>query len=233
MTTFALVHGGWHGAWCWELLTPLLEQAGHGVVAMDLPCEDPTASFDTYADVVCAALDGRDDDVVLVGHSVGGNTVPLVAARRPVRHLVYLCALVPEIGRSLVDQWGDEPDMLTQPWPKWVRHDAQGRAAWVDLDLARTLLYADCDEPTAEAALNRLRPEGRYKLTVPSPLAEFPAVECTSIICSEDQMVGPAWSKRVARDRLGAKVIELPGSHSPFLSRPSALAEVLLRLAAT
>jgi hypothetical protein len=130
----------------------------------------------------------------------------------------------------LVDQWGDEPDMLTQPWPKWVRHDAQGRAAWVDLDLARTLLYADCDEPTAEAALNRLRPEGRYKLTVPSPLAEFPAVECTSIICSEDQMVGPAWSKRVARDRLGAKVIELPGSHSPFLSRPSALAEVLRRL---
>jgi hypothetical protein len=66
MTTFALVHGGWHGAWCWELLTPLLEQAGHGVVAMDLPCEDPTANFDTYADVVCAALDGRDDDVVLV-----------------------------------------------------------------------------------------------------------------------------------------------------------------------
>ena len=88
MTTFALVHGAWHGSWCWEQLTPLLQQAGHDVVAMDLPSEDGTATFDTYADVVCAALDGRRDDVVLVGHSYGGNTVPLVATRRPIRHLV-------------------------------------------------------------------------------------------------------------------------------------------------
>jgi pimeloyl-ACP methyl ester carboxylesterase len=104
MTTFALVHGAWHGAWCWEQLTPLLQQAGHDVVAMDLPSEDGTATFDTYADVVCAALGDLDDDVVLVGHSYGGNTVPLVAARRPIRHLVYLCAMIPDIGRSLFDQ---------------------------------------------------------------------------------------------------------------------------------
>jgi hypothetical protein len=56
MTTFALVHGGYHGAWCWEQLTPLLKQAGHHVVVMDLPLEDGAATFDTYADVVCAAL---------------------------------------------------------------------------------------------------------------------------------------------------------------------------------
>ena len=58
MTTFALVHGSWHGAWCWELLTPLLKQEGHGVVTMDLPCDDGSASFETYADVVCAPLMG-------------------------------------------------------------------------------------------------------------------------------------------------------------------------------
>jgi pimeloyl-ACP methyl ester carboxylesterase len=87
MTTFALVHG----AWCWEMLTPLLQQAGHDVVAPDLPCDEaPATTFDPYADVVCAALDGCDDDVVVVGHSLGGPTATLVAARRPVRHLVYL-----------------------------------------------------------------------------------------------------------------------------------------------
>src|SRR6267378_458729 len=111
MTTFALVHGAWHGAWCWEQLTPLLQHAGHDVVAMDLPSEDGAATFDTYADVVCAALDGRGDDVVLVGHSYGGNTVPLVAARRPLRHLVYLCAMIPDIGRSLFDQLSDDMEM--------------------------------------------------------------------------------------------------------------------------
>jgi pimeloyl-ACP methyl ester carboxylesterase len=80
MTTFGLVHG----AWRWEMRTPLLQQAGHDVVAMDLPVDDNSASFDTYADVICFALDRCDDDVVLVGHSLGGNAIPLVAARRPV-----------------------------------------------------------------------------------------------------------------------------------------------------
>ena len=74
---------------------------------MDLPCDDGTASFDTYADVVRAALEGYGDDVVLIGHSLGGHTIPLVASRRPVRRLVYLCAVVPDIGRSLFDQLQD------------------------------------------------------------------------------------------------------------------------------
>src|ERR1700691_2739565 len=106
MATFALVHGAFHGAWCWERLAPLLRQAGHEVVAMDLPIEDGSASFEDYADVVCASLDGYGDDVVVVGHSFGGLTIPLVAARRPVRHLVYLCALVAKIGGDFLQSGG-------------------------------------------------------------------------------------------------------------------------------
>jgi pimeloyl-ACP methyl ester carboxylesterase len=234
MTTFALVHGSWHGAWCWELLTPLLQQEGHDVVTMDLPCDHGSASFETYADVVCAALVDCDDNVVLVGHSLAGSTVALVAARRPVRHLVYLCALVPDIGRSVFDQWPDDPDMLNPVYVKGLSEpDAQTRTTWVDLQLARAIFCADCDEPTAKATLNRLRPQARYPSTVPFPLAEFPSVRCTSVVCSDDQFVGPDWSRRVARARLGADLIEFPGSHSPFLSRPSALADVLLHLAET
>ena len=119
MTTFALVHGSWHGAWCWELLTPLLEQGGHEVVAVELPSHDPSVSFDGYAEVACAALDGRDD-VVLVGHSMAGHTIPLVAARRPVRRLVYSCAVVPEVGCSLADQMRDDVHMLNPMYaPMW------------------------------------------------------------------------------------------------------------------
>ena len=233
MTTFALVHGSWHGAWCWELLIPHLQHCAHAVVTMDLPCDDGSASFETYADVVCTSLDGWDEDIVLVGHSLAGNTIPLVAARRPVRHLVYLCALIPDIGRRMIDQWRDEP-MLNPDYVKGLsKLDTQNRTTWVDLKLARALLFADCDEPTAMAALNRLGPQTRYPSTVPFPLAEFPSVRCTSVVCSDDQFVYPDWLRRVARDRLGADIIELPGSHSPFLSRPSALADVLLHLAET
>ena len=232
VTTFVLVHGSWSGAWCWELLTPHLQRGGNAVVTMDLPCDDGSASFETYADVVCAALVGCDDDVVLVGHSLAGSTVALVAARRPVRHLVYLCAVVPDIGRSVFGQWRDEPDMLNPVYVKGLSEpDAHARTKWVDLELARALLCADCDEPTAKAALNRFRSQARYPSTVPFPLAEFPSVRCTSVVCTDDQFVGPDWSRRVARDRLGAKLIELPGSHSPFHSRPSALADVLLHVA--
>ena len=138
MTTFALVHGAWCGLWCWELLTPLLQQEGHDVVAMDLPCDEASASFETYADAVCAALDGCDHDVVLVGHSLGANTIPLVAARRPVRHSVYLCGVVPAIGRSVFDQIAGA-DMMLPGWDAGLSEpDAESRTTWVDLDHAHT-----------------------------------------------------------------------------------------------
>ena len=91
MTTFALAHGAFHGAWCWELLTPLLEQAGHDVVAMELPIDDPSASFDDQADVVCSAIQGHDD-AVLVGHSFAGNVIPWW---RRVDRCVIWCTCAP------------------------------------------------------------------------------------------------------------------------------------------
>lgn len=175
MATFALAHGALHGAWCWELLTPLLRQAGHDVVAMDLPVDDNSARFDTYADVVCAALDGCDDDVVLVGTLARGNAIPLVVARCPVQHLVvYPCAGVPDIGKSLADQLGDEPDMLNPACYARLKADTQSRMAWADVALARALMYADCDEPTSQAAIRRLRPQSAYGYSLPTSLAVTP-----------------------------------------------------------
>jgi len=232
MATFALVHGAWHDAWCWERVAPVLRQAGHEVVAPQLPSDDGSADFDAYADVVCAALEGRADDVVVVAHSLAGSTGALVADRRPVRHLVYLCAAVPEGGLSLVDQWQAEPDMVSPEFGNgWLQGltdpDDQMRTAWVDLDFVREVFYADCDSATTEAALSHLRPQSGYPWALPSSLTEHPSVRCTSVVCDEDLVVNPAWSRRIAH-RIGADVVELPGSHSPMLSRPSAVADVLL-----
>ena len=178
------------------------------------------------------ALDGCGDDVVLVGHSLGGHTLPLVTARRPERHVVYVCAHIPDIGRSLADELRDAPDMLNRDcYAGLSEPDAQRRTTRVDQKLARLLLYADCDEPTVKAAINRLRPQASYPHAVPCSLAEFPSVRSTSVVCREDRMLGLEWAKRVAHDRLGAGIIELRVSHSPFFSRPKALADVILRLA--
>ncbi len=232
MTTFVLVHGAWHGAWCWEQLTPELEARGHRVTTMDLPSDVPTETFSSYADVVCAALDaGPAEDAVVVGHSLAGLTVPLVADRRPVRRLVYLCGLVPAPGRSFAEQLGDEPDMLNPAYLAGMGEpDAERRREWVDEGTAREVLYADCDDDVAHAAFERLRPQAMSPYGTPCPLDRLPDVPTSYVVCREDRLVNPEWSRRVAGERLHAELVQLPGSHSPFLSRPAALADVLTAL---
>jgi pimeloyl-ACP methyl ester carboxylesterase len=227
VATFGLVHGAWHGAWCWERLTPELEARGHRTVAVDLPCEDATATFPDYADVVEHALEGADA-VVLVGHSLAGYTIPLVAARRPVSRLVYLCAVVPIPGRSFREQLALEPDSLLPGSEDGVSEpDELERTRWVDEAGARRALYADCDDEDAHAAFARLRWQARRPYSDPFPLAALPSVPTTYIVCRDERTLNPERSRAVARGRLGAELVELPGGHSPFLSRPAELAALL------
>lgn len=229
MSTFVLVHGSWHGAWCWWRLIPELEALGHRVIALDLPTDDTSAMFDDYADVVCAALGTHPgDDLILVGHSLAGLIVPLVAAQRPIRRLVYLCALVPIPGQSFAQQMAEDSEMLNAGYPKGLgATDSEGRRAWVDEDLARFHLFGDCDEGTASAAIAQLRPQAVSPYRVPCSLSAIPNVSSTYVVCAEDRMVNPEWSRRIAHQWLSADLIEMPGSHSPFLSRAEALAKLL------
>jgi pimeloyl-ACP methyl ester carboxylesterase len=235
MTTFALVHGAWHSAWCWEKLTPLLERAGHNVIAPSLPSADGSASFDVYADTVRDALRGYDEDVVVVAHSLAGATGALVPARRPVRHLVHVCSAIPEPGLSLLDQWQAQPDMVCKEFSEGWLHalsepDDQMRTEFIELGFVRRIFYADCEEATIAAAIDHLQPQSGYPWTVPCSLTQHPPVKSTSVVCSDDLIVNPEWSRRTAKS-IGAELVELPGSHSPLLSRPAALADVLLDIA--
>ncbi len=229
MSTFALVHGAWHGAWCWERLTPELESKGHRVISMELPCDDGSATFDDYADIVCAALGDRPgDDLTLVGHSLAGNTIPLVATQRPVRRLVYVCALIPIPRQSLSQQMSDDKEMLNPDFAQGLsERDSEGRRTWVDQELAHFHLFGDCDDVTASAAFERMCPQATHPYRLPCSLPALPTVDSTYVVCTEDRIVNPHWARRSARERLQADLVELPGSHSPFLSRPRELAELL------
>src|SRR5262245_17861037 len=100
MSTFVLVHGAWHGAWCWYKVVPQLTQAGHTAIAPDLPGlgrdRTPLAeiSLDRWTEAICEIVDAATEPVVLVGHSRGGIVISEVAERRPARvaTLVYLTA---------------------------------------------------------------------------------------------------------------------------------------------
>jgi pimeloyl-ACP methyl ester carboxylesterase len=240
MAFFALIHGGAHGGWCWEELTPELERLGHGWSAPDLPYDEP-AGASRWADTVAATIPDDAGDVVVVGHSLGGLAVPLVAVRRPVRRLVFLAAVVPVPGRTFLEVLADEPDTLTIPGAADLGSegfaleldDADGGAAAVlPWAFARDAFYQDLPEDQARRAWRRLRLQGLGSFEERCPLDAWPDVPSTYIAMADDRAVSPAWSRRVATGRLGAEeLIVLGGGHSPFYGRPGELADVLDRVA--
>jgi len=202
MASFSLVHGAWHGGWCWDLLRAELEARGHAVDAPDLPCEDVAAGVEEYAAVVPAA------DVV-VGHSLGGYTIPHVEARTHV----FLCALVGGTGST---------DIFVPGFGDGRVRDELGRSYYPDPAVAAFELQY----PPEHAHLaSRLRRQARLE---GDPLAvERPAY----VVCARDAVIRPDWQRHLARDVLGVEPLELDAGHSPMLERPSELAAMLDALA--
>jgi pimeloyl-ACP methyl ester carboxylesterase len=216
--TFGLVHGGAHGAWCWDKLVDVLGRLGHRGIAMDLPCDDEDAGAAEYAAVVEEALSDVDGEVVLVAHSLGGLTVPLVARARPTSRMIFLSGLLPSPGLSLRDQQAAEPEMMF-PY-------RGGRAG------LRERFYNTCAPEDADRAMALLRPQALKPFVETTPLAAWPELPSSYVLCTEDRACNPAWSRRAARERLGVEPIELEGSdHSPFLGRPDELARLVVERA--
>ncbi|HEX7095898.1 MAG TPA: alpha/beta hydrolase, partial [Acidimicrobiales bacterium] len=190
MATFALVHGSQHGAWCWERVIPHLEAQGHRTVAMDLPCDDPDAGVDTYASVVIDALDGHDD-VVLVGHSMGSLTIPVVARRRPIRHLVFLCSVPTGPGPAL------DATLTSMVTPEFASArrivDELGRES-LHPDDAAAVWFHECSPEDTAWALSKLRPQSRRPLLEPSPLDRWPDVPTTVVLGRDERCVNMAWA---------------------------------------
>jgi pimeloyl-ACP methyl ester carboxylesterase len=228
MATFCLVHGSWHGPWCFERLVPQLEAARHRAIAVDLSSDVPGSTCSGYAETVAEELADADDEVIVIGHSFGGLTVPLVAEHRPVRHLVYLAALIPEPGISMSGQFEAEESILV---PEGGRDlDEQERSYWSDREVAIAAMYSDCTPEDAEWAWSKLRPQSRAAQNERCPLDRLPDLPTSYVICRDDRMVSAEWARNAARARLGIAPIEIEGGHSPFLTRPRELADLLAGL---
>ena len=127
MATYALIHGAGSDSWYWHLVVPELRARGHDVVAPDLPCDDDTAGFSEYADVVVEAIGDRTD-LVVVAQSLAGFTAPLVCTRVPVALLILVAAMVPVPGESPGDWWANTG------WEQARRRQAERRGRPTDGD---------------------------------------------------------------------------------------------------
>ncbi|MEB3070293.1 alpha/beta hydrolase [[Mycobacterium] vasticus] len=204
-TTVVLVHGGWHGPWCWEPIVPGLEQRGLDVVAVQLPMR----TLDEDAAIVCDAVAEakRRGRVCVVGHSYAGQVVN--AAGHGADRLVYVAAMDPDQGQSIFEALGEGLAAI----PGLVFDDG-------NIVFTRDTIpafYGCCDDTVGEWAFGQLRPFAAECAT--TPLAVPPAwrsVPALYVICSQDLALAPEYQR--ARAALKARSLELTADHSAFCS---------------
>ena len=234
--TVVLVHGAFHGGWCWLKVLDELTARGVPAVALDLPRQrfapDAPAHRPSIRDravgLTEAVLDGARDGAVLVGHSAGGRVLTVTGAHPNVAHLVYLAAIMPPPDRPLA---AIEAAMTAAPslLGPALRLTDEG-ALDVDRDLAPKIFYNDCSEADARWATSQLQPEWLAP-GGPTVLDQAPwrATPSTYVVCTEDQAALPEAQEEMAAQATTA--LRWASSHSPFLSQPALVADLLEFLA--
>ena len=222
VATFCLIHGAWHDSSCWDPVVQCLQAHGHEAVAPDLPLHDPNAGFGERARPGLRALEGADDPVVVVGHSMGSAYATLVAVARPGSLLVHLC---PRLGGF--EPPPGAPDRFREGFP-FPADRPDGTSVW-DVETAIAAMYSRLPPESARALAQHLRPmappAGEYPL--PGP----PAIPTVLVYAADDEFFEPTWERFMARELLGIEPIEIPGGHFPMAEDPNALADLLDRLA--
>lgn len=222
MATFVLIHGGGDVGWSWHLLEEQLRARGHDVVAPDLPCEDETKGHRETADAVIEQIGDRRD-LVVVGHSLGGFTAPLIADRLPVKALVYLAGMVPAPGESPAEWWDNVG------YGPAVSEQAAKDGGLTGNPDPYVSFYNGVPRELAEEAMRRARGQSNATYSGVWPLDGHPDVPTKFILATDDHFFPAELFRRLAPERLGVVPDEIPGCHCVALSNPVELADQLER----
>lgn len=241
---FVLVHGGFHAAWCWSRTIPELQRLGHEGIAIDIPGHgsraDEESTIANRRDAIASVIEPGD---VLVGHSGGGFDVTLAAdaACDRVAHVIYLAAALPREGRTYPEAMtmrnseDGEFDADVGQMLAYLHFAEDGAMTFADMEGAWKYFYHDCDEQTARWAYEHLCAERAGDTTVtPVSVPQFWAADLprSFIRCLQDRSM-PDWLADTVVSRLGVEPLTIDTSHSPFLSRPGELAELLVHATTT
>jgi pimeloyl-ACP methyl ester carboxylesterase len=227
MASFVCIHGSGQNADCWTRVGGLLKTRGHAVAAPDLPKRALDWSLADYAADIVRSI--AEPDTVVVAHSFSGVFLPVVAQFRDCSLLVFLAAVIPEAGKSVREQFVEDPGMFSRDWvdagPRWF--DSAQREG-----LAQEFLFHDCDPETMSWALGTVGTvDTRHLVTEPAPFTAWPGVPVASIVATDDRTLTADWGRRATRRVLGIDPIEIQAGHCPHVSRPEELARILERLA--
>ena len=233
---YILIHGSWHGAWCWEKLTPYLS-INHQVTCVELPGsgerfnEIEKVTFSLLVASVKEVLETSTAPLVLIAHSFAGLITAALAEifYEKISHIYYIAAWLPREGYSLIDMAleynnSELPSIFIEaPKSYWTAIDTEG---------AKSIFYHDCIIEDQLFASTRIKPKNslpdRIKQTAVLP--QYTLSKSTYILCTEDKVIKPSSQQDIA-NRFGFKkeqIIYFPSGHSPFLAKPRELAELIL-----
>ncbi|GLY67409.1 alpha/beta fold hydrolase [Amycolatopsis taiwanensis] len=218
MAEYVFIPGAGSDSWYWHLVAGELRSRGHRVATPDLPCDDDAAGLFEYADTVAVAIDDPAG-TVLVAHSFGGFTAPLVCQCVPVQRLVLLSAMIPQPGEAPGDWW-------TNTGYEQARREQDERDSRHPDD-EDALFFHDVPAELATEARTHSRTQSTTPFTQSWPLSTWPATPTTFLLCRHDRFLPAAFIRRVVAQRLRIVPDEIDGGHMIALSRPRQLAERL------
>jgi pimeloyl-ACP methyl ester carboxylesterase len=237
MSSYLLVHGAWHGGWCWDKVVPLLRRAGHDVVAPDLPGHgnDLTpisgVTLAAYVERVREVLEAQAEPVVLVGHSMAGVVITQTAEICPdkIECLVYLCAFLPANGECLAD-WSRRDTECLLPSKRVTAKDRS--YSTIQQEALKEVFYADCSDQDVERAAQLLRPQASAPINTPvvTTAENFGRVRRIYIETLRDRAISNSLQRQMYSALPCERVITMDTSHSPFFSAPETLVAHLTSL---
>lgn len=237
MSTFVLVHGAWHGGWCWQRIVAQLEAMGHVAVAPDMPGHGSDAApiagvtLDDIVARVCQTIDAQAEPVVLVGHSYGGAMITQAAEQRAdkIKSLAYVTAFLLGNGQSVTQLAAEDADSHLSGQVEIADDDS---VATVKPEALRDCFYGQCSDADFAFARARLCQEAMAGLRTPmrTSAAGFGRLPRTYIECLRDHAISLAMQRRLQAALPCGRVFTLDTDHSPFFSAPDALSEALGRL---
>jgi pimeloyl-ACP methyl ester carboxylesterase len=228
--TVVLVHGAWHGPSCWDLLQTELRARGVDSKAVSLPSSItgaiggklPDTNDDALA--VRSVLDTLSGPVLLVGHSYGGVVISAAGDHQRVGALVYLAAFCLDEGETAFALAAGDPPPLTAQSVTF----AENGTCSIKPELAVETFYADMSAAEATKRARSLVPTTLAVFTTPTTgVPAWKQKRSTYVVCANDRAISPDGQAFMA-SRSTRDIVNLATSHSPFLSQPSIVAELLV-----
>ena len=236
--TFVLVHGAWLAPYAWSSVNEKLLKTGQQVIVIELPGHGADAtppqslSLDTYRDHIIKEISGVEGKVILVGHSLAGVIISVVAEAVPekIEKLIYVGAYVPANGQSVLDLASTDAKSLLGA--AIVPSEDQ-----LTLDVKHEAIIAifcvDAAPSVQQSLLKNYKPEPAIPFTIKAELSNgnFGNSEKIYVHTMQDRAISPELQKQMVAVGSIQRTYELDSSHTPFLSMPEKLTDLLLHIA--